>query len=149
VFFIHRSDVPRPYKAVAIHYMTIDGVASDPPGIGVKWDGPDLSEGLRMVQLLSTRDYANQITTVDVRNFGGAISRNQPHLSLRAKIGDGPETIVKFGRFPDPSGDWEIPTDRKMRYLDLFASENKGKLTGVAAYIDLQGDQLRYRLLNG
>ena len=147
VFFVHRGDVPRGYKADPIHYMTVDGVLNEPPAIGSKWEGEDLAEGLRMVRLMNSRDYANQIISVDVRNFGGVIDRNQSHLNLLARIGEGPQTIIKFGRFPEPNGDWEIPTERKTQYLDTFARENGGKLTGVAAYIDLRGDQLRYRPL--
>jgi hypothetical protein len=145
VFFVRRADIPAGWQFSVIHYVSIEGVMAPMPAVGQKWEGDDLAEGVKLVQLVNTRQYANQMKTVDVRNFNGRVRRGDSYLSLRAQIGTGPETIVKFGRFPDPRGDWEVSTDRKMYNLDTFISDQKGYVAGTARYIDLRGDQLRFR----
>ena len=52
---------------------------------------------------------------------------------------------MRFGRFPYPNGDWEVPTDRKMYNLDTYVADQRGYLAGTAQYVDLRGDQLRFR----
>lgn len=145
VFFVRRADIPPGWKFYAIHYVTIEGVMTALPPIGRKWEGDDLAEGLKLVQLVDTRKYANQIKAVDVRNFNGRGRRGDSYLNLRAQIAGGPETVVKFGRLPDIRGDWEVPTERKMYNLDTYVSDQKGYLAGTARYVDLRGDQLRFR----
>lgn len=145
VFFVRRTDIPAGWKYYGIHYITIDGVLAATPAVGQKWEGDDLAEGLRLVRLIGTRKYANQIKTVDVRNYNGRGRRGDSDLCMRAQIGSGPETVVRFGRFPYPNGDWEVPTDRKMYNLDTFVADQRGYLAGTAQYVDLRGDQLRFR----
>ena len=53
--------------------------------------------------------------------------------------------VIRFGRFCDPRGDWEIPPERKMYYLDRFVADHGGRLAGAAIYVELREDQLRYR----
>lgn len=145
VFFVRRADIPAGWKFYAIHYITIEGVMAPPPPAGQKWDGDDLAAGLKLVTLVSTRKYANQIKTVDVRNYAGRGRHGDSNLCMRAQIGNGPETIIRFGRFPAATGDWEVPTQRKMYNLDTYVSDQKGYLAGTAQYVDLRGDQLRFR----
>ncbi|MFB3893586.1 MAG: hypothetical protein ACE15C_16355 [Phycisphaerae bacterium] len=147
VFFMRRSDIPAGWKVWGIHYIMIEGVAAPPPAVGKKWDSPDLFEGLKMIGIICTRkdEYAGQIQAVDMRNFRGRNNPGQSHICLRAKVGNGPETIIKFGRLPDSGGDCEVPTEVKMRRLDTFVSDQNGQLAGTAAYIDLRNDYLSYR----
>jgi hypothetical protein len=95
--------------------------------------------------LVLEKPYANQIITVDVRNYNGRISRREPYLSMRAQVGDGPYTDIRFGRFPAPEGgDYEISSQDKMANLDQYWADHNGMLAGLSTYIDLQYDELHY-----
>jgi hypothetical protein len=79
-YFIQREGVPANFTPIRIHYIAIEGVEAPPPTVGDKWSGADLAQGLRLVKLLSTRPYANQISVVDVRNHERRISESEPEL---------------------------------------------------------------------
>ncbi len=143
LFYVREGHVPPEAKYYSVHYITIEGAAKEPPPYGKPWEGDDVAAGLRLVKLMMTRTYGNEITTVDVRNFDGKAHPSDSRLNLRAKIGKGPETLIRFGRFEDPAADWELPTSVKMYYLDTFVAAN-GKLTGVASSIDLRMNCLMY-----
>ena len=132
-------------QAQAVHYVAIRGVAAPAPAVGRPWPGEDLQDGLRLVALLLTRSYANQITMVDVRNCDGRISRSQPHLRMYAQVGNGAVTDIRFGRFPAPGGgDYEVTPEVKMSHLDDYFLDHGRRLAGLNSYIDLQYDQLIY-----
>ncbi|MCD6304471.1 MAG: hypothetical protein J7M21_05865 [Planctomycetes bacterium] len=137
--------VPAAWRAAArrIHYVRILGVESAPPPPGWRWKAPDLATGLRLVGLLRDRPYFNQITLVDVRNYGGRITSREPQLRLYAQVGRGRPTEIRFGRFPAPDGaDYVISPQRKLSYLDEYASRHGGLLAGLNSYLDLRFDQL-------
>ena len=140
--YLPASPIPTDRGLAEIHYVTIRGVAGKAPPIGQKWPGDDLLEGLKLVALVSTRHYANQIAEVDVRNHAGRISRNQPHLRMLARVGRLAPTEIWFGRFPVDSADYEVPTSRKMELLDYTAAANGGRLIGLKGRIDLRYDDL-------
>lgn len=140
--YLPASPIPTERGLAEIHYVTIRGVAGKAPPIGQKWSGEDLIEGLKLVALVSTRQYANQIAEVDVRNHSGRISRNQPYLRMLARVGRLAPTEIWFGRFPVDSADYEVPTSRKMELLDYTAAANDGKLIGLKGRIDLRYDDL-------
>ncbi len=144
-FFRDSDPLPAGVQAQAVHYITIRGAASPAPAVGRQWEGQDIQDGLRLVSLVLTRSYANQITTVDVRNHDGRISRSQPHLRMYAQVGDGPVTDIRFGRFPAPGGgDYEVAPEVKMSHLDDYFLDHGRHLAGLNTYIDLQYDQLIY-----
>jgi hypothetical protein len=141
--FAERREIPQGAQAVAIHYLAIEGVdtvAAPPPAVGQRWNADDLREGLRLAQLMLSRRYANQISSVDVRNAGGRISKSEPHLRMYAQVGEGKPTDIRFGRFPDPNGDWEITPEQKLFNLDQYVNEHNGLLAGANRYIDLRFD---------
>lgn len=144
VCYVDESQVPRELSAVRIHYIVIDGVALAPPDVGAKWEGDDLAAGLKLLELLLERRYANQITVVDVRNYAGRISRSDPHLRMYAQVGrDAGVTDIRFGRFPDPGGgDYVVSTQRKMAYIDEYVADHGGRLAGINEYLDLRYDGL-------
>lgn len=146
-YYLHRDAVPRHLRAIPIHYIVIEGVEAPPPPVGSPWPGDDLREGLRLVRLIQTRSYANQVAVVDVRNHDRRISESEPELCLYARQGRGKTTEIRFGRFPHPDGgDWVISPARKMRYLDDYVQDQDGRLAGVHRYIDLRFDELRVSL---
>jgi len=126
----------------AVHYMMIEGVAAPAPAVGEKWPGEDIAAGLKLVELVSNRPYAYQITAVDVSNFGGRLDPAEPHLRMWAQVGRLRPTCIKFGRLPRPDGDYVVSPRRKLSYLDQYAADHDGQLAGLCRYIDLRYDHL-------
>jgi hypothetical protein len=143
ITYVDKEESPPLSTVRRIHYPFIQGVRVEPPRVGQVWRGEDMAAGLRLVMLISDKPYANQITAVDVRNYGGRISSHEPHLRMRAQIGGNRPTDIKFGRFPIVGGgDYVIDPQRKLEYLDEYAYENNGQLAGLKDYLDLRYDQL-------
>ena len=125
-----------------VHYFRIDGASESTMRIGDTWPGEDVAAGLRLISLLARRPYANQVSVVDVRNYEGRISSEEPHLRLYAQSEQSKATDIRFGRFPRPGGDFVISPERKMSYLDEYVKRHDGRLAGLNAYLDLRFDQL-------
>lgn len=145
VCFLDKGEAPLRAKIASIHYITIQGVTAPAPAVGHAWTGNDIRAGLDLIALVASRPYANQISAVDVRNHDGRISRGEPHLRMYAQIGEGGRTVIKFGRFPMPGGDYEILPQRKLEYLDLYVAKNHGLLAGVDSTLDLRCDELHVK----
>ncbi|MBN1554407.1 MAG: hypothetical protein JXA11_06655 [Phycisphaerae bacterium] len=146
-YFVHRDAVPSHLMPIRIHYIAVEGVEAPPPAVGQAWEGEDLAQGLRLVRLLGTRPWANQISVVDARNHARRISESEPELCIYAQQGRGKPTEIRFGRFPHPDGgDWVISPARKMRYLDDYVQDQNGRLAGIHSYIDVRFDELRVSL---
>ncbi len=145
--YMTRDSVPRSLKPTRKHYILIEGVQTVPAVTGQVWDADDLTAGLQLIKLISTRRYADQITVVDVRNHAQRISENEPELRMYAQQHRGQPTDIRFGRFPHPDGgDWVVSPERKMKYLDEYVSDQGGRLAGVHRYIDVRFDELRFSL---
>ncbi len=137
-----RAGLPAGTPVRTIHYPFIRGVGAGPPGAGQQWPGGDMAAGLQLVALVADRPYANQITVMDVRNYDGRISPDEPHLRMWAQVGQGRATDIRFGRFPAPDGeDYVVSPQRKMSYLDQYVRQNNGRLAGLHRYVDLRYDQ--------
>jgi len=140
--YVWREDVPAGAAVRAIHYASIRGAAGDPPPEGQRWTDSDVTAGLRLVALVADRPYADQITMLDVRNYDGRISPNEPHLRMWAQAGRERPTDIRFGRFPRPGGDdYVVSPERKLSYLDEYVRLNGGRLAGLHRYLDLRYDQ--------
>jgi hypothetical protein len=144
ISFVAPGDVRKQWQPSArrIHYVVIEGVKTDPPQPGWKWDAPDLLDGLRLVELVRTKPYLAQIATIDVRNHANRISRSEPELRVLAQVGRGKTTEIRFGRFPIGNGDFVVSPERKMSYLDAYVADHGGKLAGFHDYLDLRFDHL-------
>lgn len=142
VCFINREEVPPGVFAKPIHYIAINGVRKFAPPVGHRWGGKDVADGLKLIVLFTKKSYANQITVVDVRNHGGQISSDEPHLRLYAHIPDGKVTDIRFGRFPRPEGDSNVSPRRKISYIDEYVARHGGRLAGMNPYLDLRHDNL-------
>ena len=143
VCFVTRQAVPPGVRAKPIHYVKISGVRRAPPGYGKKWPGLDLDAGVQMVALVVDRPYVNQIAVADVRNYAGrGLKQGQAHLAYYAQVGRSETTEIRFGRFPEPGGDYNVQTERKLSYLDAYVARNKGRLAGLHSYIELRFDGL-------
>jgi hypothetical protein len=141
-FYLARGDAPGDSKVSRVHYIVIDGVSAVAPDVGEQWEGEDLAAGLRLLGMIAHKPYANQITTIDVRNFGGRISISEPHLRMYAQVARSQATDIRFGRFPFPGGDYVVSPQRKLSYVDEYVACNDGQLAGVNRYLDLRYDEL-------
>lgn len=142
VYYVERSEIPPSVRPRRVHYILIElynELDGSPPAVGQRWDCPALAAGLQLINLVYSRPYFTQITTVNALNFGGRINKDEPHLRMYAQLGTGRSTDIRFGKFPDPQGDWVISPQKKMSYLDEFV-EKHGRLAGVKTYIDLRYD---------
>jgi len=140
-YYAHRNGAPAASAIREIHYIIIDGVESPAPAPGHKWPGDDLADGLRLVKLLLGRDYADQITVVDVHNHAGRISDNAPEITVHAQVGRGRATEIRFGQFPR-GADYVVRPEIKLANLDQYVADHGGRLAGVNEYVDLRYDEL-------
>ena len=141
--YVRRHEIPPGVQARPVHYIVIYGVAGGVPAVGQAWPGADLADGVRLVKLVGSRKYASQISVVDVRNQGGRIDPNAPHLRMYAQTARGRSTDSRFGQFPIPGGgDFVVSPERKLSYLDQYVARNGGQLAGINTYLDLRYDQL-------
>ncbi|MCY2929159.1 MAG: hypothetical protein NTV86_06625 [Planctomycetota bacterium] len=138
--FIDEQDAPEatiPHLE-RIHYVGLRGLAKLPPAFGRVWEGPDVAEALRAVQLLYTRPYGrSDLDAVDVSNFTNRDPANA-EIVLLARRDDRRPTAIQFGRFPHPRADWVIRPERKLAWLDQYArTEGAGHICGVRKSLDL------------
>lgn len=148
-YYCGEWELPPRIPARRLHYVDIHllpGADGAPPPVGQVWDCAALREGIRLVGLISRRPYANQITTVDVRNHNWRVSRSEPQLRMIAQVGRGSRTDIRFGRFPHPQADWVVSPARKLEYLDNYVREHDGRLAGLDPGIELRLD---YRMDSG
>ncbi len=146
-YYLTAESVPAVFKAEPNRYILVYGVATAPPVVGEKWRADDLAVGLRLVQLLHMRKYADRTTVVDVRNHAKRVSESEPELCIYAQEDRGRATEIRFGRFPFPGGgDWVVSPARKMKYLDEYVADHGGRLAGVNEWLDLRFDELRISL---
>ena len=141
VCFQRAKEVPPGVHVRQIHYFRIDGIRGAAPEIGQPWPGEDMAEAMKLIALIVRKPYANQITIVDVRNHRWRISQEEPCLRMYAQIPNVPPTDIRFGRFAEAGGDFNVPADRKIAYLDQYTATH-GVLAGQCKYIDLQYDEL-------
>lgn len=139
--YVSADGVPPNVQSRRIHYIMIRGVRSAPPRPGERWVADDLVAGLKLVALMGSREYGNQVTVADVRNYDQRVSRCDPELQVYAQVGHGPLTEIRFGRFPRKM-DWVVTPDRKMRYLDEYVDSHGGRLAGLDDWLDLRYDEL-------
>ncbi len=137
-YFAEETDAPRNYRLYRHHYITIYGVREPSPAVGEKWRGDDLADGIRLVELLSTRKYAIQFSIVDVRNYYGVAGKYEPRLVICAQEGNGKTTLVKWGQFPSDDAPPVVSPQRKMANLDDFVQRNNGMIAGTYDWLDLR-----------
>lgn len=142
-YYCDKDEAPPGSEICRAQYITIDGVLAPPPPPGQKWEGDDLADGIKLVQMLRTRKYRDQIATVDVRNHNGRVCPNgrEPQIRMYALTPEGEKTDIRFGRFPSPEGDYIVTAERRMKYLDEYF-DHHGALAGHNDWIDLRYDQL-------
>lgn len=141
-YYLRDTDAPAHIQPRPLAYISIYGALASAPDVGQPWAGRDIADGIRLVRLIASRPYANQITMMDVRNHGGRVDPRAPHLRMWAQVGRSRATDIRFGQFPRHEGDHVVSPDRKLSQLDEFVTRNGGRLAGTKAYLDLRYDHL-------
>lgn len=141
VCFVSASDVPSHLSAIGLHYVRIEGIEAPPPLLGKPWEGADLADGVKLVQLVVAKPYYQQIVKVDVRNHAGRISRQDAIFRLWAQAGKGPLTEIRLDRFAELPGDYVVTPERGMMQLDDYFVHH-GTLAGVNEWLDARYDTL-------
>jgi hypothetical protein len=143
-WFLSRNDIPKGARYVRKHYIRIHGVSHPPAAVGSTWGGEDIRAGLTLVELMSREPFADQITTVDVRNFDKRVNPAEPELTLTAQEGRGRGTEIQFGQLPDPrGGNFIVPTSHKLQRLRDYYRDHNGRLAGIDRRVYLQYDDFR------
>jgi hypothetical protein len=116
----------------------IDGVRQPPPESGRRWAGADLAAGLDLVKLFYGKLFLDEVTAVDVTNFGGRVRRSDPQLVLETRYG----TQVWWGR-PLNTKDFfvEVSATRKLEILRAVVQKD-GRIDANRTYLDVRYDNL-------
>lgn len=120
--------------------LTIGDVSSPPPPAGSKWDAPDLIDGLKLLKLLRSRPYFDQISLIDVRNHDGR-SQLEPRIRFWAQVGRRRRTDIRFGRFPVDDLDDCVSPATRLEWLDAIVARHGGRLAGIRNFIELRYDE--------
>jgi len=116
----------------------IEGVRQPPPEAGRRWAGADLAAGLDLVKLFYGKLFLDEVTGVDVTNYGGRIRRSDPQLVLDTRYG----TQVWWGR-PLNTKDFfvEVSAARKLEILRAVVQKD-GRIDANRSYLDVRYDNL-------
>ena len=107
---------------------------------GERWSGEDLAAGLKMLNYLFDKPYAEEILRVNVANVGGRVDAKEPQIVLLTKYG----TQIWWGRPPndnDVDAFIEVPTARKLNYL-RYTFEQFGRVDANEKWLDLRFDKV-------
>lgn len=114
--------------------LMIRGVAEPQPDVGRHWNGDDLSSGLRLVSMLYQQPFRDQVTSINVENFGGRISPRQPHLVMATNR---PGSRIWWGRPPNDENGIENTARQKLALLQQLYSEY-GRIDINQPFIDVR-----------
>ncbi|HEX3356975.1 MAG TPA: hypothetical protein VHS31_08395 [Tepidisphaeraceae bacterium] len=119
----------------------ITNVLYPPAPTGKKWPGNDLVAGLDLVKLLYAQPWAEEVNTVDVRNYSSRVDANDAQLALGTRHG----TTIKWGRPINGGNDFfvEIPVQRKIDVLKRIITQY-GRIDAGQPWVDIRLDQPVY-----
>ena len=117
-------------------YREIVGVKSDPPEEGQMWNAPDLVAGVNVLRLIEDQPFAEEITAVDVSNYGGRQNVARPHIVMTTEQ----QSRIYWGRAIGTEGRIEVGYETKLQNLEgLFI--RCGSLDKLV-YADLRGQKV-------
>jgi hypothetical protein len=141
------TKLPSPYAAAELPQVThgrdghvalriVTGVRAPPPEAGRPWIGDDLAAALDTVKLFDGKPYMDEVTAVDMTNFGGRVSRSEPQVVLQTCH----DTQVWWGR-PPLASDFvvEVPVAHKLATLAAVVKQY-GRIDGGKPWIDVRFD---------
>jgi hypothetical protein len=116
----------------------IDGIAHAPCESGQVWLGDDLAGGLEMAGLVSELDWADQIRTIDVSNFGGRRDPGEAQVVLVTRFG----TQLRWGRAPSSKDSFvEVAPAQKLDAIEAIYREKK-RVDAGQPWIDVRFDRV-------
>lgn len=142
--------LPEPYTADQIskvvfgrdgrmNIRVVEGIRSERPNLpGEHWAGADLAAALAMVKKLNGRPWAEEITKIDVSNFGGGQDKNAAWIVLYTRQ----STQIRWGRPVDSTDLAEVSCAEKIRNLERIYSQYK-RIDAGLPWIDVRIDSVR------
>ncbi len=116
--------------------FTLTGYTGILPKSGYEFKGKPIRAGLALARLLRNRSYSNQIRDIDVAGVGKP-SQRHPQIILVTRW----HTQVYWGQPPGVRSFFEVPTDRKLEYLDAI-NQQYHRIDANHTFVDLRGDQV-------
>jgi len=121
-----------------MNIRVVEGIRSDRPMPGQKWEGDDLASALDMIKVLHGKPYAEEIVKVDVSNFAGRQDGSEAQLVLVTRQ----NTQIRWGR-PVTSTDLaEVPAAEKLRNLQRICAQYK-RVDAGQQWVDVRLDQVK------
>ena len=114
----------------------VTGVRLPPPDVGHKLPGGDVAAALDTAKLLFSKPYLDEVTGVDVSNFGGRLDRRHPQVVLATRY----NTSIWWGR-PPLADDFfvEVPVAKKLATLAAVVRQY-GRVDGGKPFLDVRFD---------
>lgn len=124
----------------SLNLRIVEGIFQPPVEAGRLWTGDDLAAGLDMARLLYGRKSLDDVTRIDVSNFGGRVSRREAQITLITTK----DTQIRWGQ-PVNSKDYlvEVPTTTKLKNLEEIVAQY-GRPDGGMPWIDIRFDRVTY-----
>lgn len=103
----------RPADLQSANLLKITGIKGKIPRSGQRWTRMDLQAGLELVRILADQAYRDQITTIDVGNFGGRVDPLSSWIVLVTNNGG----KIRWGRPAGQEMGLENSTAQKLSLL--------------------------------
>lgn len=116
--------------------FTLTGYSGPEPKSGSAFSGKGIKAGLALARLLQNRPYSRQIRNIDISGVGKP-SQTHPQIILITRN----HTEIYWGQPPGERSFFEVPTDRKLEYLQAIF-EQYHRIDAGYAFVDLRGDQV-------
>jgi len=94
-------------------WLLIQGVAGPAPEAGEVWDALDLAAGVTILEHIAAEPFADQVTAVQVHNYGGRVDFRSPHIELATERAGG---RILWGSAPGEEFE-ENTVDQKLAIL--------------------------------
>ena len=116
--------------------FTLTGYSGSAPKSGYPFQSKAIHAGLALARLLRNRPYAGQIRDIDVSGVGKP-SQRHPQIILITRW----HTMVYWGQPPGVRSFFEVPTDRKLEYLQAI-NQQYHRIDAGHTFVDIRGDQV-------
>lgn len=130
------DDLPMMYdsrRAATVPMIAISGAHFKRPAVGQRWDGADISAGLKLLQLIDRQDWRHQIIEVDVSQF----LKDGP-IRLRTDL----DSVILWGGAPGEEAALELLAAGKIQRLNLLYA-NHGRIDGNRpGELDITGEKV-------
>lgn len=123
----------RPEDCSGSPLKLIHGVRGRPPEVGQPWAGEDLATGLKVVALIRSAAFRDQISGINVVNCRGRLDQRVPHVEL---ITNRDEARIYWGRAPGEEDGLEILAAQKVALLETLYRQS-GRVDMNRAYVNV------------